>query len=455
MNLYIKSKGLYRFLGLILMIFAVQGCTEIEEYSSVSVEGQSLLLLDRLESLYGSHEYLILPLSQDYSNIPGDPGNPLSEAKVQLGKLLFHETALGTEALLPEGLRTYSCASCHHSKAGFQSGLLQGIGEGGVGFGLGGEIRKASENYRPIDIDVQPIRTPTILNTAYQEVMLWNGQFGSTGVNEGTRPSWEPGTPKEANRLGFEGLETQAIAGMGVHRLSLDEKLILENPVYKELFDQAFSDIQQEERYSTLNAALAIAAYERTVLSNQAPFQRWLTGDYNAMNEEQVRGAELFFGKAECYSCHSGPGLNSMSFHALGMSDFPEDAIIGKVDEDIRKGRGGFTLKREDMFAFKTPTLYNLKDVKFLGHGGSFSSVESIVRYKNEAVPENSGVAKEHLSPLFYPLGLSDQEIALLTLFVEEALYDPNLERYVPDALPTGSCFPVADPLSKEHLNCD
>ena len=134
-----------------------------------------------LKSLYGSTSILMLPDSRDYESIPSDPKNPLSESKILLGKLLFHETAIGLDPVRSQGLQTYSCASCHHANAGFQSGLKQGIGEGGSGFGLFGEGRVPDNSYISMDLDVQPIRTPTILNTAYQEVMLWNGQFGATG----------------------------------------------------------------------------------------------------------------------------------------------------------------------------------------------------------------------------------------------------------------------------------
>ncbi|MDM9630378.1 cytochrome-c peroxidase [Robiginitalea aurantiaca] len=435
----------------------LQSCApEEDNYINLDDPDQlSQALSQQLENLYGTTSILLLPNSRDYESIPSDPKNPLTDSKVLLGQLLFHETAMGINPVREQGMQTYSCASCHHAKAGFQSGTKQGIGEGGSGFGFFGEGRVPDNLYLSTELDVQPIRTPTVLNTAFQEVMLWNGQFGATGVNEGTEASWEPGTPKESNTLGFQGVETQAIAGLGVHRLRCDPQMIENMPAYKALFDEAFSDSDPSERYSDLNAAKAIAAYERTVLSNEAPFQEWLKGDRDAMNKEQIEGAILFFGKAECYQCHSGPSLSSMSFHALGMNDFVTGDIIGLVDENTKKGRGGFTNKASDMYAFKTPTLYNLKGLNFLGHGGSFSSVKDILHYKNDGIPENKEVPISDLSPNFYPLGLTDTEVKALTAFVEDALFDPNLERYVPDALPSGLCFPVADPLSSEQLDCN
>lgn len=103
---------------------------------------------------------------------------------------MFYETGLALNPTQEEGMNTYSCASCHQSKAGFQSGIKQDIGEGGLGFGLFGEGRVMDTNYEAAIIDVQPIRSPTILNTAFQDVMLWNGQFGGTKTNAGTEAEW-------------------------------------------------------------------------------------------------------------------------------------------------------------------------------------------------------------------------------------------------------------------------
>lgn len=444
-----------RLILIFALVFCFYACGPDTDYIILEEENSSVLLIQRLESLYGTEASLLLPASENLENIPADPANPLSVTKVELGRLLFHETALGSEAVKAEGEYTYSCASCHHSQAGFQSGLLQGIGEGGMGFGTAGEARIAAPGYTAGEMDVQPIRTPTILNAAYQEIMLWNGQFGATGPNTGTEAQWEEGTPKAVNFQGFQGVETQSIAGMGVHRLHLEPEMLNGIQAYKDLFDAAFPDVPEMERYSDRQAALAIAAYERTVLSNQAPFQHWLRGTRQAMTESQTRGALLFFGDAACYQCHSGPALNSESFHALGLQDFTEDAVFGEVDEATRKGRGGFTKNPADDYTFKTPTLYNLKGQNFLGHGGSIHSVRAMIEYKNEAVSQNPGVPEAALSESFIPLGLSAEEIGYLTDFVENALHDSDMARYAPDQLPSGMCFPVADPQAANDLGCN
>lgn len=403
----------------------------------------------------------VLPLANDYSSIPQDPRNPITAEKVALGRMLFHETGLLISPKQSQGRETASCASCHHVAAGFQAGRIQGVGEGGMGFGSAGEGRFNDPSYQLAELDVQPIRSPSALNVAYQDLMLWNGQFGGDpfGPNAGTQSSWTVGTPKITNILGYMGPETQAIAGLAVHRLApIEGGLCDTNPVYESMFKAAFPtggpyrpDFELREQ-----AGLAIAAYERTLLASQAPFQRWLRGERGAMTAQQKRGGALFFGKAQCVNCHTGPALNSMTFHALGMPDLPEDhgGVYGTVrDKGEVKGRGGFTGRDEDMFKFKVPQLYNLKDSPFLGHGGTFGSVREVIVYKNNAVKAAAHVPDSQLSPWFRPLGLTEAEIDDLTAFVEDGLRDPGLHRYVPESLPSGLVFPNNDPLSRTQLS--
>lgn len=400
--------------------------------------------------------YFILPESDQYSLIPQDPLNPITNAKVELGKLLFHETGIALDPKYEnDGMETFSCASCHHAQGGFQANKMQGIGDGGMGFGVNGEGRDPNPIYSIDSIDVQPIRTPTAMNGAYQSVMLWNGQFGATGMNEGTESQWPMGTPIFNNMFGLEGLETQAIAGLTVHRMRVDEDVCEDIAFYEDLFDIAFSDWPEETRYSARTAGMAIAAYERVLLANQAPWQDYLRGNNNALSDSEKRGATLFFSKAECGSCHSGPALNSMSFHALGMNNLEGPGVFRTSPSDNENlGRGGFTGNADDDYKFKTPQLYNLKDSPFFGHGGNFSSVREVVEYKNLGIAENPTVPASQLAEEFHPLNLTDQEITDLVNFIEYSLYDANLMRYVPSDLPSGNCFPNNDAISIIDQGC-
>lgn len=433
------------------------GCSEdsiLEQPNDSNELDQELEALLQLASNGQGSAYYKLPTS--LSEIPQDPNNPLTAAKVALGKLLYHETGLATTPKLEEGKYTYSCASCHHAQGGFQACVPQGISEGGLGFGLHGEGRYKNPIYPVALMDIQPIRTPSILNIAYQTNVLWNGQFGATHLNEGTQSQWHAESPKEWNHLGFEGTETQAIAGMKVHRLDM-EPILFNSTEYKDLYLAAFGDIGDDTLMSNVYTGLAIAAYERTVLATEAPFQQWINGDRAALSENEKRGAIVFFGKGECYQCHNGPALSSMDFYALGMPDLdgPGTYSTNFEDQTINLGRGGFTDNPSDNYKFKVPQLYNLIQSKFYGHGGTFRSVEDVIKYKNEAVSVNSEVPESQLAEEFHPLNLTEQEIEDLAAFIEYGLYDRNLGRYVPDAIPSGYCFPNNDYRSAQQFGCE
>ena len=403
----------------------------------------------------GASHY-ILPESTDFDNIPQDPRNPLTTEKVELGKLLYHETGIALAPMKSVSEGTYSCASCHFASAGFQAGRFQGIAEGGTGFGVNGEGRQKAGEYVGDELDVQPVKSPSAMNLAYQEALLWNGQFGALGINSGTDYAWTPGTPIATNELGYEGLETQAIAGLTVHRL--DTKLdFLTTTGYKAMYDAAFPDIPEEDRYTQETTGLAIAAFERTMLANKAPFQEWLRGNISAMTDQEKRGALLFFSKGRCSNCHNGPSLSKMEFHAIGMKDLldcPEETFKTPAGDPAYLGRGGFTGEEEDMYKFKVPQLYNTSDSPFYGHGSSLRSLREVIEYKNLGVPENTNVPANQLAKDFKPLDLTDTEIDDIVAFLENALRDPELARYEPTSLPSGNCFPFADPVAAQDLGC-
>jgi cytochrome c peroxidase len=465
-----------------LLLLAAAGCDRPERADSFldpgaapgdvtseqtgSLDAQLEELLDSVAPAGLDRAYFRLPSPYDLASIPQDPNNPLTDAKVRLGRRLFHETALGTDVERPEGMETYSCAACHHAQGGFQANLPQGIAEGGAGFGVRGGGRHFLPQYDGVFNnmpDIQPIRAPSVMNGAFQQVNLWNGQFGGVGVNIGTEYAWIEGTPTGSNWLGFEGLETQAHAGLKVHRQeNIQNTFCAQSPVYQEAFAEAFPG--DPNPINRLNAALAIAAYERTLLSNRAPFQEWLGGNRRVMTAAEKRGALVFFGKGGCVACHTGPALNAMEFHALGMGDLDMSYDVGRVNLKpffdtipwtTRLGRGGFTGNPADYWRFKVPQLYNLADSPFYGHGATFASIREVLDYKNAAVPENPWVPGSDLSPLFVPLGLTEQELTDLTAFLETGLYDAYLHRYLPKNLPSGNCFPVNDPEARIDLGCD
>ena len=404
----------------------------------------------------GSANYFILPESTDYSSIPQVPSNPLTSEKAELGKMLFFETAFGVEAKHTSGMATFSCSSCHIPEAGFRPHRNQGIADGAFGFGVKGEGRSKRLEYAEQEIDAQGARPLSVLNAAYVVNSMWNGSFGHEGANAGTESVWGvtiSSTAVNHERLG--SLEGQNIEGLIAHRLLINRDLV-EFYGYKPMFDAAFSDVPEEDRYTRKTASFAISAYLRTLLCTEAPFQRWLKGEEDAMTDEQKRGALLFFGKAGCYRCHNEPNLGSNTFHALGVEDLFENGGLNTDVTDIRNlGRGGFTGNAEDLYRFRVPQLYNMGDGGPYFHGSSKNTLREVVEYFNQGVPENSRVPQSQISPFFHPLDLSISEQSDLEEFLLEALRDPNLQRYVPNQVLSGFCFPNNDAQSRRDIGCE
>ena len=404
----------------------------------------------------GDIDHFILPTSGQFENIPQDELNPLTIQKVTLGKFLFYETGFSIAPAYEVGKETYSCATCHVPSSGFTPGRIQGIADGGVGFGNNGETRDQSPLYQEDEMDIQGIRPLSLLNVAYVKNTSWSGQFGGTGINEGTEDLFgihDPGTL--FNELGLDGLETQNIAGIDLHRMIYDKEIISELG-YKHLFDQAFPDFSEEERYSKLAASFAISAYLRTLLSNQAPFQSYLKGNTQAMSRSEKEGALLFFGKAGCARCHHEPNLGSPKFYSLGVNDLVDVGAYNTSEEDKKNlGRAAYTGAEEDKYKFKIPQLYNLKDFAFYFHGSSKSSIEEVVDYFNDGIPENDRVPADQVSSLLQPLHLTAEEVDNLVSFLKTGLYDPNLERYVPESVLSGNCIPNNDDASRIDLGCN
>jgi cytochrome c peroxidase len=445
-------KQLYLFATLVL-VFAFFACKHDEFVTDLDIELQKLI---SSRSQTGSIDYYILPDSKDYENIPQSPVNPLTDEKVKLGKLLFHEPAFGVEAKEISGMATFSCSSCHIVEAGFRPNRVQGIADGAVGFGTMGEGRIKNLEYSENDIDAQGARPLSVLNVAFVTNSMWNGSFGHDGVNEGTEHLWGTffkGTEINHERLG--SLEGQNIDGLITHRLQFTEDLVSFYG-YKGMFDAAFADVPEEERYTRKTASFAISAYLRTLLCNEAPFQDWLKGNMDALTDEQKRGGILFFGKAGCYRCHHEPNLGSMEFHALGVSDLFENGGLKTSVDDVRNlGRGSFTNQPEDMYRFRVPQLYNMGDSGPYFHGSSKNSLRELLEYFNNGVKENPRVPQSQISPFFHPLNLNESELDDLEAFLGEALRDPNLLRYKPERVLSGFCFPNNDPISRADMGCN
>ncbi len=364
-------------------------------------------------------------------------------AKIELGRFLFHDPAITSMAIAEGTELTASCATCHFQQAAFRAGQVTAFGVGGQGFlDEQGQARRTPIN-RLLDDELGPtpvvtfdsidnpgILSPGILNSVYFEELTWNGAFFL---------AFETDLPP---------LERQVRAALENHRINADA--LREIDEYLDLFAAAFPEqthLPADELVDLFQIVRAIASYERTVLSNHSPWDAFLGGNNSAMTIEQLNGAELFFGDANCYACHSGRALESSTYHALGVAEHP---LVPDGEND--PGHSAVTNDPADDFRFRAVGIRGLKGGGPFFHGGSAATIEDVIRYKNEAVPDQTGLP---LSPLFVPLNLTGQEIQELTAFVRDALFDPDLDRHVPTFVPSGLCFPNDDQVSRYDTACD
>lgn len=446
---------LTRILVCLSLILSLFGCVKDEVVSSLDTQLERTLL--RLSENASMSDYM-LPDGSSLAGIPAGIGNAITPEKVELGKLLFYETALGRDAIREGNLRTFSCSSCHVPEAAFTAGAAQGIADGGLGFGEFGQGRQMDGEYQEDEIDAQGARPLSMLGVAYVTNSMWAGRFGARGSNAEVEQVWgvfDPST--EVNHLGLDGLEAQNIEGTIVHRMSTDAYL-LDTLGYRGLFNRAFPNFEGEAKYGRIAMSFALSAYLRTLMPNKAPWQEWLRGDKDALTESQKRGAQLFFGKAGCYRCHNGPALNGNTFHAVGVRDLcdvPGGALRTGIDDTRNLGRGDFTRRNEDLYKFKVPQLYNVKDMPFYFHGSSHTDLREVVEYFNAGIPDNERVPTANISDFFHPLNLTDTEVNELTEFLAEGLYDADLQRYVPEQVLSGNCFPNNDAQSRSDMGCE
>lgn len=268
------------------------------------------------------------------SRLPGDLGalpevsipadNPQTESKVELGKMLFFDTRL---ALAPDGKS--SCSTCHLPEKAYATDLPTNVGTKG------------------------PRNSPTILNAAYNKLQLWDGRAPT--------------------------LEAQAL---GLVKIGLsNSRVITQLRGYKEKFHKVFGT----EEITAENIAKALAAFERTLITPDSPFDRYAGGDKSALSEAEKRGLLVFLIKGACVQCHRGPNFTDDAFHNIGVPP------SGPEDKDL--GRFGITQKEEDKGRFKTPGLRNVALTSPYMHNGVFRTLEEVIEFYDkggEAVPNKS-----------------------------------------------------------------
>ena len=258
------------------------------------------------------------PLGLDlYMHVSDD--NPLTPAKVALGRMLFFDSLLSAD-------RSLACASCHDPARAFTDGRPVSVGVFG---------RRGTRN------------VPTLVNRTYGASFFWDGRI-TTLEEQVLQPIQDP---KEMN----------ITVGEVVVRLERDQ-------AYSHLFQAAFG-----REVNDVDLAKALASYVRTILSGNAPIDRYLYGDRDALTERQRQGLGLFRGKGRCTACHLGPTLSDEQFHNTG--------VAWRDGRLLDQGRFAVTSQDEDRGAFKTPTLREVPRTAPYMHDGSIATLEEVIEF--------------------------------------------------------------------------
>jgi cytochrome c peroxidase len=306
-------------------------------------------------SLFAAGEIGLHALRAEYrrpTDIPYPQDDPYTHAKHVLGRTLFFDPVLS-------GSKLRSCSTCHNPGLSWADGQPRAIGE----------------NQQPLK---SGLRTPTLLNVAWTPKLGWDGHFSTLeGVAIG------PITAPDNMNLPADQLVARlsAIAG------------------YVGAFDAAFG----KGDISVPKIEQSLATFERSIVSDEAPFDRWIKGDENAIDAAAKRGFALFNGKGNCAACHSGWAFTDASFHDIGVAK----------NDDIGRGRL-FPTSVKLKYAFKTPTL---RDVARRGpymHDGSYATLGDVID-----LYDRGGIDRPSRDDLIHQLNLPQGDKADLVAFLQ------------------------------------
>lgn len=300
-----------------------------------------------------------LPLPKPLPEVPHPADNPATPAKIALGKELFADPRLSRSDKV-------ACASCHDPAKGFSNGER---------FATGVDGQKGARS------------APGLFNVAYNRVFFWDGR-SATLEEQALVPIQDP---KEMD-MGLEAL-VKKLNGI---------------PGYRQQFQAVFGGEATAPRI-----AQAIAAYERTIVSRDTPFDRYLKGDKQALSAGAVRGLQLFYGQARCFVCHQGPNFTDNDFHNIGITE------SGQTD----MGRRAVTGKPADQGKFKTPTLREIGRTAPYMHNGRFKTLEEVVQHYNFAGVTDE--ANDHRDERLQVLYLVEGQVRDLVSFLTEGVTSP------------------------------
>ena len=344
-------------------------------------------------------------LSQLPPPLTDDDFHLYSDEKVQLGNLLFYDKILS-------GNMNTSCATCHHGMAATGDGLSLSIGEGGSGLGVSRDTGFEGDAVH----ERVPRNAPHIFNAGAKAmtVMFHDGRvFADAGQPSGfvspagnnlpmgldntlAAQAMFPVTSatEMAGQAGENAVANQAAAGNlagpgGVWDLLAAR--IQDNPEYVELFQAAFSDVNQASDITYVHIANSLAAFEAVIWrADNSPFDQYLRGDKGAMSPNQIAGMNLFYGAAGCGECHSGQLLGPVDeFKSIGMIQMGPgkgDNQAGYSDGHDDFGRERVTGDPADRFKFRVLSARNVMLTGPWGHAGAYDRLEDLIKHHLDPV---------------------------------------------------------------------
>jgi cytochrome c peroxidase len=364
------------------------------------------LLFSCLDQEQSLDERISLLKLQTLPEVTHPSNNPPTEDKIKLGKLLFYDPILSGE-------KNIACATCHHPTLGYADGLDLSIGPGGTGLGT----NRVGAAGRPRTMR----NSLTLINNAYT---------GLANASQALDVSTTPQTwaivrrSQEAQTFGAMGNPT-VMRGNGYTAAAMFDSLtkrLKSIDEYVTLFDNAFgggaSSITQE------NLGKALAVFQRSLVSNNSPYDRYAKGQLDALTEQQKAGLLLFFGKANCSNCHGGPMFSDYGLYNLGIKDH---SLVNPKDK-------GSTAQER---LFRTPQLRNVALTAPYMHNGTIATLKEVIKFYNKGVSENDSVSQDQMSIKIQPLDLSDKEEEDLVAFME-ALTDQSYDQTIPERVPSG-----------------
>lgn len=320
----------------------------------------------------------------------------MDAAQARIGQLLFYDPILS-------GNRNISCGTCHHHDQGSGDGLSLGIGEGGEGVGPDRTPGEGADRIRKR----VPRNAPGLWNLGHRSVrvMFHDGrlevsdQFGN-GFDSPAE-EWLPSGldnilaaqalfPLTAQFEMAGNVGENEVTGAVHDRIDLGWPVLAKRvrtiPEYGEMFVAAFDHIDDPSEVTIVEIGNALGAFMASEwISIDSPYDRWLAGAA-PLAEDADRGRELFFGRANCASCHSGPLFTDQRFHALGLPAFGPGRTrpFDPMPRDV--GRMGETDLLEDAYRFRTPPLRNVALTAPYGHNGAYATLEGIIRHHADPV---------------------------------------------------------------------